>query len=110
MCKPLRQCEPAVLLNRVTRDSGYTDMAFYLVDKKSYLLCSMPPNWSTDPPNYGELGLVQFEEAIAGETSYFTGQDTLHHRYTACYFISFVPLLEIPSTTVDKATKTQFTF
>lgn len=78
------------------RKSFYSTLVFENVDsKKQYIMCTVPPDWREEIPEINQVGFLNYESTIAGESTYIdklTNQKKIH-LYSNDYFIKFVPLI-----------------
>lgn len=80
------------------RKDNYSVFAFEILNEKNeYLMCTMLPNWGIDILK-GEVGVLQYQEAIAGKTTWFDRSGSLTnilHSFSANYVIDFIPISNV---------------
>lgn len=67
------------------------------VSYKKYLMCTQCPNWQTDELSIGQEGFLKYRFVAAGRDKWWNEETQQYHkyRYTANYFINFVPLTHV---------------
>lgn len=85
------------LLCQETDNQGYTTYVFEVLEDSEinrfhskYIMVVRWPNWEHRMLLNGEIGFLNFEEIIAGETQWFDGKDFVPYKYSAIQFNKFV--------------------
>ena len=63
-------------------------------DSNRYIMCTRCPNWNGKDPEIGQTGFMSYVSVVAGRDKWYnpTDKQHYHYRYTADYFLDFVPL------------------
>lgn len=83
------------------RKSTYTVYVFENLDAtvsyKKYLMCTKCPNWQTDEISIGQEGFLKYKFVCAGLDTWWDQETDRYYKYkyTANYFINFVPLTHV---------------
>lgn len=77
------------------RDDHYTVYVFENVNEKPssefrYVMCTKPPNWDPVKMNIGDIGYLQYECVLAGDTTYYKNGESIPYQYSNCYFINWI--------------------
>lgn len=83
------------------REGDYGVYAFENVDPESkeerYIMCTRLPNWDTPDINMYQEGILSYKPVTAGIDRWFNPKDSdfYCYKYSANYFIDFVPITHI---------------